>query len=507
MKTPEKERKRVSDMGFGLIAAGFVFLFNPVYHVIDLLPDFIGFFLIWKGLARLASLEYELEDSRNIIKWLIVTELIKPFTLIFMRGSAAAGLGTPDSLLPMVHDNSKLLFAFVFSVIELILFIPAVKKMFSGLDSLGIRFSSESLNATEDKKIAVREGKKVRFVTGKRDVSRKVYGIILMFYIARVFFTVVCELPALQMYEYTGYVDNRTLDLTRFKNLFYVFSSVVVLILGIVFLYFTLRFFRAVGRDSDFCGKLENAYSGYMGLIPHVREASCMNTSAVFFVIGMIYTVLLFGTSIPVFSGLLFFVFIVTAALFCLRRSHSYPFFAVTVVPAAAYAVLSFFDDHFQRLYYVTETYGEFDTLHFGSAAKIYFPMALIEAIKYVIAGALFIVFVYVYRKTVIGDINRLSVDGEFAGLPTYSSEDYREVLTRSVRIRATVALVLGGANFLIEAAFKYFLFLPDVLSAVLQSSYYLVCVAWLISMTEFFRFTYLEIYSPLSDVESRRRS
>ncbi len=507
MKNTESKRKNFPDMGFGLIAAGFVFLFNPVYHVIDVLPDFIGFFLIWRGLSRISAIEYDLENSRNLIKWLVVTEIIKPFTIVLMRGSGTVGMNPPDGLLPVVHDNTKLLLTFVFSVIELIIFIPAIKKMFSGLDRLGIKYSSRSLNATEDVKKAVRTGRSIRFVPGKRDVSRKVCGVILIFYILRVVLTVACELPALQLYEFTGFVDNRTLDLTRFKNLFYILSSVLVLVFGAVFIYYTTKFFRSVRRDEEFCRLLEKSYSEYLELVPHVKIASNMITSAVFFVIGMMYSVLIFGSSIPIASGLFFAIFILISFILFMRYGLLRKLAVTSAVGAVLFAVLSFFDGHFQNIYYVVEDYGEFDPLHFSTAAKIYFKMSAVEALCYVISGAVFVLFTYAYYRSVLRDIDRLGVDSVYSGLPTYSAEEYRRELPRSVRVRFKIAVIFGILNFLFEASFRFFIFAPDFLIPVLDTLYFVFCVAWIISMIEFYRFIHSNIYYSLSDVERRTLS
>ena len=43
-------------MGFLKIALGAVFLFNPTVHIVDPLPDFIGYWIIAAGLTGLAYL-------------------------------------------------------------------------------------------------------------------------------------------------------------------------------------------------------------------------------------------------------------------------------------------------------------------------------------------------------------------------------------------------------------------------------------------------------------------
>jgi len=50
-------------MGFGCIAAGMLFLFNPNINVIDILPDFIGYILIYHGLFRMSYSTPKLADA------------------------------------------------------------------------------------------------------------------------------------------------------------------------------------------------------------------------------------------------------------------------------------------------------------------------------------------------------------------------------------------------------------------------------------------------------------
>jgi len=53
-------------MGFGLITAGFILLFNPVFYVIDIIPDAIGFFLIAAGLAKLSCFVERIAQARSM---------------------------------------------------------------------------------------------------------------------------------------------------------------------------------------------------------------------------------------------------------------------------------------------------------------------------------------------------------------------------------------------------------------------------------------------------------
>ena len=85
-------------MGFGLIIAGLIFLVNPCYNVIDILPDFVGFFLIFRGLSKMAPLDSDLDDSRTVFSHLALIDRSKYlvfYLLVMGRGGSAVG---PDGM-------------------------------------------------------------------------------------------------------------------------------------------------------------------------------------------------------------------------------------------------------------------------------------------------------------------------------------------------------------------------------------------------------------------------
>ena len=53
-------------MGFGLVIAGFTLLFNPVIHVVDLIPDALGFLLIVIGLTKMSFFIGKIEQARSL---------------------------------------------------------------------------------------------------------------------------------------------------------------------------------------------------------------------------------------------------------------------------------------------------------------------------------------------------------------------------------------------------------------------------------------------------------
>lgn len=70
-----------------LLTIGMIVLANPVWQLTDLLPDLIGWALIWAGLRELASLNDSMTTARKYALWLGAIELLKLFGQYLLTGS------------------------------------------------------------------------------------------------------------------------------------------------------------------------------------------------------------------------------------------------------------------------------------------------------------------------------------------------------------------------------------------------------------------------------------
>ncbi|MBR6675830.1 MAG: hypothetical protein IKL24_00675 [Clostridia bacterium] len=123
-------KKHNDSLRLGLVALGAVFLFNPTINIVDLLPDFIGFWLIAKGLTYTAYVSETVAMAKKSIVYLAFIEAAKLLSCALLVG----GNGT-----------NVVLLTFCFTVVEAILFIPAVDKLFEGLASLGVRHAGKAV--------------------------------------------------------------------------------------------------------------------------------------------------------------------------------------------------------------------------------------------------------------------------------------------------------------------------------------------------------------------------
>ena len=86
----KKNRKSGRRLGFGLVSAGFVFLFLPDLMLIDILPDVIGYVLIALGLSSVAFLDDSVAEARKLFLRLAIVAALKPVALIGVFSASAS---------------------------------------------------------------------------------------------------------------------------------------------------------------------------------------------------------------------------------------------------------------------------------------------------------------------------------------------------------------------------------------------------------------------------------
>lgn len=111
------------------VFAGLLILANPTVHLIDVLPDFIGAALVMIGIKNAT---YSIDYLKNSFGRFLALAII---TLI--RFGVTFTLGAMDGM-------TKLTVTFVFALAECVVFLPAVSKLYRGLDYMTIRFSDSN---------------------------------------------------------------------------------------------------------------------------------------------------------------------------------------------------------------------------------------------------------------------------------------------------------------------------------------------------------------------------
>lgn len=132
----EKSAKSVSKKSKILLLIGFAFFINPVPFGLDILPDAFGCLLVWYGLTQLSYFDGSVEEARKSTLWLFVAEL---FHLLMMRSVFLTNI-----------SSNRMLAVTVLSIVQGILYVMIIKKLFGGISYFAMRNNCNKALALSD---------------------------------------------------------------------------------------------------------------------------------------------------------------------------------------------------------------------------------------------------------------------------------------------------------------------------------------------------------------------
>ncbi len=462
-------------MGFGYIIAGFFLLVNPIIHVIDLLPDALGFFLIARGLTKLAYMNGRLATARTTFLKLAVVELVRLLCIF---------------TLPFTDDTMLLLFAFVFGVIELILLLPGVAELFEGLNHVGMKYESSAVFASFRRKGL----RGVRVI--ERGTRAKQFTVV--FYVLRVIATVLPELTALQMYENLGVVSRYAVDYRNFKPLFYMLLGLIVLIVGIVWLFSLCRYFGGIRKETCFIQNLKKAYNDDICVKTGLFTGKRMKTVLMLFVFAAALSFGLYVDGVNILPGILSSSLLVWAAVLLGRDVKA----AYGVIPLCVVrSVLSVVGVMTQKIYFldnrwgITNDKGETAYHHIEEAREMYNGMFGMMVAEYLAAFAAFALFAYALMKAVK---LHLSVSGITTYGMQYSKENRDRDMARVIGQRVWVNMILALVNFALAGGYLMLMLTFPTIFVVNTA----VTVLWVIQTCNLISVANELIYTPLVNEE-----
>lgn len=220
--------KNKKNSGFSEMIFGFVFLFNPCVHIIDILPDIFGMLLILDGMKKLADLDTHLSEARAGIKRAMWVSLGKAVAMVL-----ALNVNFLDTYMMFI-------FAFAGGILECIFLIPAFRHLFTGTEYLRLRLADRSNEASSSNAAAV----SVVFI-----IARNVLAAVPVF------------TPGADN-EYGDVVSGgKQVDTATIRTVLTLLCLTLSLIIGIVWLSSMIKYFRELSRDKEFCAAAENEYT------------------------------------------------------------------------------------------------------------------------------------------------------------------------------------------------------------------------------------------------------
>ncbi len=413
-------------MGYGMIIAGLILLCNPVIHVVDLLPDAVGFFLIAAGLSKCSYFVDHIGKAKEQYTRLALLECVKILCI---------------AVIPYTTGSAKVLMSLIFGVMELILFIPATSALFEGLAFMGMWYGGDSIYSKKVKK-KKSGGEKVR----EKLTSTKRY--LLFFYIFRVCATFVPEMTELQLYDNVGEVKRLEMRLTYYKPALYVIFGLAVIILGIICIVKCTSYFGLIKKDKVLNNALDEKYK--RDILPKTTLFIAKNMKNALFIFGLstLCELNLAIDGVNLLVGIIPAVLLICSAVIVGKYIKS----ALIVVPIAAVrGVLAVVNFVLQYLYFSEYSVDAVDWI--SSAYDSYYRMAaFITAEKLLALGAV-LIYLTMLMKAIKAHLEVCGIQTDNA---QYSKRNRDLEVYNTVGGKLLLLAIFAIVNFAFSAANAY---------------------------------------------------
>lgn len=226
--------KKIKNKFYSLIVFSLIILFNPTANIIDIFPDFIAWFILAKLFEKAADSASYFEEARSaFIRLGIISAAKIPAFILVLLIEKKSGIG----------NDTYALASLIFSTLEIIFIIPAVKYIFEALFHLGERSDAKSLIAP----ITTPEN------PNRALTPESVRGLTFLFFICKALLTALPDLLLLTRVTGSGHV----VTFSRFYPITLVIAFIAQLSLGIIWLRAALKYIRKIRDEKLFLSSLE----------------------------------------------------------------------------------------------------------------------------------------------------------------------------------------------------------------------------------------------------------
>lgn len=353
---------------WGYMIAAFVFLFNPNANLIDVLPDAVGYLFLMLAIRNAQDVFPRFDEAyRGFSKvfWVALAKI--PALFIMLR---IVNLNNYERSIITV-------FAFGFTVLELIFALPAFRSFFAALAHLGEKEGLMPVLAA---------GKSAKGLSG---LERLTY----IFLIAKGALSFLPELALLSVFDPLEAGEASPFNPARFYPLFLLIALFAGAVLGIIWLYYAIGYVKDLKKSAVLKEFLEDKAET---LSPSLKTASLKRVRLCALYLILAALILAFD---PVLDGKNFLpdVFSGLALMLCmlllLRESR---FSRVGAITALAYALLSVLHNAVEAGFLAE--YTVIDVHRKSEAASAYFGVILTSALEGLALIALCVLLFYVLR-------------------------------------------------------------------------------------------------------------
>ena len=293
-----RQKRLSATLGIGYMIAGACFLISPMLAVVDILPDFIGYALILKGIYCLSDMNDDISEAARLFRRMVILGLVRIALVFFVYGMAS----------PTEQPTLQLLCSFVLAVLDCMTLIPAWKHFSNGLIYLGTRNEG---TAVFDKRYPGSRQKRSR---GNKSRTEKVTAFTLFFLVAREALSVLPEFAVLT-HEKGGAEEGNRIMLYEFIGFMRQVCALAVVVLGIIWLVKFIRYMKHLQKDTLFFENLRRKYETEVLTRPELFARRGVKTALVFLCVGLVFTADFYLDNVCITPDFLFGLFAVIGLL------------------------------------------------------------------------------------------------------------------------------------------------------------------------------------------------
>ena len=214
------------NLGIGLICLATFFLFNPTVSVVDVLPDCIGYIILYFALRKLADMNDHIETAITYTKRMILVSIAQLVSVFVIFGMVSE----PEK------PTTYLLFSFIFSVFEVVFLWRLYGELFEGLTYLGSRKDGTAVFENQ--------------------ATEKIARLTTLFFVAKACLATLPEFSSLVVNT-----ESRWRFLYNYIGMFRTVALLIMLPIGIYWMYRICRYIGQIQNDRPFMERLEETYT------------------------------------------------------------------------------------------------------------------------------------------------------------------------------------------------------------------------------------------------------
>ena len=435
MQKNKTENKRF----FSLLVFCLILLFNPSINVIDILPDFIAYFILARLFEDAADSAPYFEETRvGFIRlaWVNLSKIVG----LFLIGIERSRNSFNNDIVPLV--------SLVFATVELIILIPTVKNLFDALFRLGERSDATALITP--------------FPTTKRGRYKMPPEMLRSFtFLFAICKCVVYFLPDLFLLTKTNDRPGGTQIITMSKYYPYsiMLAQLIGLIVGAVWLSRMIKYIRAVRSQGKFHSAIDTLGARDITAYQNKTALRKMKSALTLLFIASIFSFELVFTNYNEINLFPHFIYGALLTLAMKKLVGKYDKSNLLLISGTSYCAVALLFYIFHTRFLVT--YG-YVALRSDPTAKSAYTLVCIFATVEFIALIFFLtVATLAMRKFVLRNTGISPASERYSRM---EKEFHRSLLTKTV-ILISLAVVAGLSKFInvfVNGTLQQILF-PDI--------------------------------------------